>query len=111
MNRELVSDWAEKLRSAYENTPPEKEMVLGILASWVYLNVLFSPEKMSQMVQPYIDLLDKFPDSETGLWLATAMGLLGTGDGLRRIVTDRLPFYKAYIQVFLLGRFEVNEEE
>ncbi|HOZ02942.1 MAG TPA: hypothetical protein PKX78_00425 [Candidatus Woesebacteria bacterium] len=38
------------------------------------------------------------------MWIATLIAFAGSIDGARRIVADQLPFYRAYILVFLFGQ-------
>lgn len=99
----------ESFKQAYESFPPEKQVIFGVFASYVYLTMLISPEILPQRVQPLIELFNKIPLSNLSLWTTTSLALIGSVDGVRRIIMDRLPLYHAYLRVFVFKKIE-NEE-
>jgi hypothetical protein len=109
-----VTSMIGRLRNAYENLTPERQTVIGVFATYTYLTMLFFPEKLPDFLQPMLEELDKIPMTRISLWTTTMIAMIGSADGVRRIISERLPFYKAYVQVFMLGRFaddDVDEDE
>lgn len=96
----------DSLKGIYENLSPEKQVIFGVFASYIYLVMLTSPDSLPDKVQPIIELLNKMPMSSVGIWITTMTVMVGSADGVRRVIAERLPLYKAYTQVFLLHKFE-----
>ncbi|MBU0576530.1 hypothetical protein KJ707_04590 [Patescibacteria group bacterium] len=95
-----------KIRELEKRVSPEQEYIIGAIATYVYLVMLVSPEQLPAQIQPMIELFNNIPMGRFSLWLTTAVAFLGSVDGARRLVLDSLPFYKAYLQVFLLNKIE-----
>ncbi len=109
--RTKVEQLLRKLEAAYNALSPEKQTVFGVFATYIYMIMLISPESLPQRIQPMIESLNKMPLHNISLWITTMVVFVGSVDGVRRIVTQRLPFYKAYVQVFLLGAVSESEED
>lgn len=101
-----LSNFFEKLSAIRERVSPEKEYILGAVATYLCLIILTNPESLPTQVQPLVELMTKLPMHKFNLWLTTAIAFLGSVDGARRMVIDQLPFYRAYLQVFLLNKIE-----
>lgn len=97
-------EWLKKFDFIYQKLTPEKQFVIGAIATYLYLEIIFNSKNLPPVVQPLIEILEKIPLHELSLWIATLIVFAGSIDGARRIIVDQLPFYRAYIQVFLLGQ-------
>ena len=100
----------EKLKPIYDRLSPEKQLVFGIISTYIFLSILINPEKMPDQVQPLLEILDKLPLNTISIWIATSAALIGSLDGVRRLIVEQFPFYKAYIHAFFLSNFDSNEE-
>ncbi len=98
-----IFDTIQKLRNEIR---PELEYVAGALATYLYLVALINPELLPIYAQPVFEILGKLPLSKFSLMASTTIAFMGSVDGARRIVLESLPFYKAYLQVFLLNKIE-----
>lgn len=107
---EVSDSIIKRLQEIYKRLPPERQFVFGAFASYVYLTILVAPEKFPQIMQLLLRFVDSVPTGRASVWFTLLIALAGTADGARRIVQERFPFYKAYIQVFVLGRFAEGEE-
>lgn len=95
-----------KIKETREKIPPEKEYFLSAVITYLYLVMLVNPESFPATVKPLLELLRNMPSSQLVLWSSAILSFIGTVDGARRIVLHQLPFYKAYFQVFLLGKWD-----
>ena len=95
-----------------DHLSPERECLFGAVVTYASLVLLLSPEKTSQQLQPLIELFE-ITNSQVmaSIKMTTLIGLVGSVDGARRIVQESLPLYKAYLQVFLLNKFDFDDEE
>ncbi len=108
---ELTSTTAmEKIYQLYLHLPPEKQTVFGAIMTYVYLSMIMHPEKLPEKVQQIQEILVQLPLGTVSLWTAVLIAFAGTADGARRVMVERLPFYKAYIQAFVLHT-DFSEEE
>jgi hypothetical protein len=96
----------DKFNDAYRKLSPETQVVFGSLVSYIYLVILLTPDLVPEIFEPAIELLDKMPMRNISLWITTMIAMTGSIDGVRRIITERLPFYKAFVHVFLLHKFD-----
>ena len=96
----------DKFNEAYKKLSPETQVVLGSFVSYIYLVILLTPDLVPDVFDPAIELLDKMPMRNISLWITTMIAMTGSIDGVRRIITERLPFYKAFVHVFLLHKFD-----
>lgn len=97
-------EWLKKFDFIYQKLSPEKQFVAGAIATYLYLEIIYNSENLPAVVQPLIEILEKIPLHQLSLYIATLIAFAGSVDGARRIVIDQIPFYRAYIQVFLLGQ-------
>lgn len=97
-------EWLKKFDFIYRKLTPEKQFVIGAIATYLYLEIIFNSKNLPPVVQPLIEILEKIPLHELSMWIATLIAFAGSIDGARRIVADQLPFYRAYILVFLFGQ-------
>jgi hypothetical protein len=88
-----------------KNISPEKQFLVGSFATYLYLVIIINPESLPTQVIPIIESAKSMPTSMLSLWLATSIAFLGSVDGVKRIIDESFPLYKAYIQVFLLNEF------
>ncbi|MCB9813541.1 MAG: hypothetical protein H6772_04005 [Pseudomonadales bacterium] len=101
-----LKDWIDRLSELRDKISPEKEYLIGAFATYMYLLILVSPESLPGQIQPMLEMLNGIDKSSFSLKLTTMIAFTGSVDGARRIVLERLPSYKAYLQVFLLNKFE-----
>lgn len=101
-----IGDWIARFNKLRDKISPENEYLLGAFATYVYLVILVNPESLPAQIQPMLELFNKMPMNSFSLKLATMIAFTGSVDGARRIVLERLPFYKAYLQVFLLNKIK-----
>lgn len=78
--------------------------------TYVYVSMIIHPEKLPEKLQPMQEILVQLPLGTVSLWIAGLIAFAGSADGARRVIVERLPFYKAYIQVFLLHTDFSKEE-
>ncbi len=93
-----------QLHEIYTNSSPELQSSLGGLAAYLYLTVLLTPEKLPSMAQTLLSLLDVLPMGKETLWISTLFATGLTLDGLRRVIVERFPVYRAFIDVFVLNK-------
>ena len=111
--KQLVKRSPEKLKTAYEKLSPEKQVLFGAVLFYVSLTSLFCPEFLPWIVKPItetIESIDKAPTNSTIMLIIMTISFVGSVDGVRKIIIKRFPFYKAYVQAFILGINIENEE-
>ncbi len=86
----------------YQRLSPEKQFAFCLIATYLYPSIILEPENLPSVVQSMLELLDILPAGRTVVWISLMITAAGTIDGARRILSDQLPLYKAYIEVFLL---------
>ena len=70
----------------------------------MYLSIWLQPENLPDGVQSMIATLNQMPRAKLSWLMGSLISFAGTADGARRIVIDQLPFYKAYINAFVLRK-------
>jgi len=88
----------------YRRLSPERQYVFSAIALWMYLSIWLQPENLPDGVQPMISTLNQMPTAKLSWLMGSLISFAGTADGARRIVIDQLPFYKAYINAFVLRK-------
>lgn len=98
-----IFDAIQKLRNEIR---PELEYVAGAIATYLFLVALINPELLPIYAKPVFEIIDKLPLSKLSIASSATIAFMGSVDGASRIVLESLPFYKAYLQVFLLNKIE-----
>ncbi len=94
----------KKLDFVHRELLPEVQFLAGLISGSFVLQLLHNSENMPATIQPLIGFIEKIPNHRISMWIVTLIAFVGSVDGARRIIVDQLPFYRAYIQVFLFGQ-------
>lgn len=100
----LVKESFGKIKGWRDRLAPEREAVVGALAAYFYSMMLFQPELLPERVQNMVELVRGNPIGIAELYALALIGVMGTADGARRVAVERLPYYKAYLDVFIFKR-------
>jgi hypothetical protein len=102
----------QQLKAKYEKFSPEKQYIFGGILTYVYLSLLSPSEDMPANMKRAAEILYATPSSQWSIAIGTIIAFAGSVDGARRIVKHRIPLYKAYVRVYLLGqRFGLEQED
>ncbi len=107
----LLKLFLEKLEKVYEKSQPEKQFILSVLAEYIFLGTLIDPNFLPNKFQPILEVIDSFTLGTIGISVGALFALVGSADGIRRIIIHKLPFYKIYFQVFFLQNFDNKKDE
>jgi hypothetical protein len=91
-----------RLNKRYNNISPEKQYIVAAMATYFYLVIILTPEKLPQSAQDLLIAQEIININTQEIWLASLLTFIVSADGARKIVFNQLPLYKAYVRVFLL---------
>ena len=88
---------------------PERELSLGLAAVGLNYLMMEFPDVFPSDLKPVVEFFQDFPD-----WYFKANMLVAgvfAAHGTVRLVNESFPYWKAWVNVFVLGRIDTNDNE